>query len=195
MGIGIRSTLASILGGDEVESRVRQTVEEVLATKGFATPADMQELRDRVGAGGEGTGTEAARVEALEETVAELRKKLNMAMNAVQAATAQLADARRAADEAKAEAKRAYARAESALASVESLSDGVEALERAGDTVNLNSADAKEFETLSGIGPSMAIRIVEDRDANGPFGTVAELARVRGLGSSIVNKLAGQLSV
>lgn len=217
--MGIRSTLASVIGGDAVDTRVRQTVEEVLASKGFARPADLQELRERVnavqgGAIGEPADPELGRrVAALENEIASLRKKLNMAMGAIQAATAQLADARRAADEARAEARQAHARAESALATAESLSDGVEALEAAvesgaaaaptpspedapaDDRIDLNSADAETLKELNGIGPSMAVRIVEDRAQNGRFHSVSDLSRVKGLGAATVKRLEDRLKV
>lgn len=215
--MGIRSTIASFIGGDAVETSVRQTVEEVMASKGFARPADLQELRERVAevvAGGaeapETDGELDKRVAALETEVQSLRKKLNMAMGAIQAATAQLADARRAADEAKADARQASARAESALATAESLSDGIDALERAVDggaatpsadsaaddgRVDLNTAGAEALEALNGIGPSMAVRIIEDRTENGPFTSVSDLSRVKGLGAATVKRLADELRV
>jgi competence protein ComEA len=49
--------------------------------------------------------------------------------------------------------------------------------------VNINSASEREFETLPKIGPVIAKRIVEDRRQNGPFRSVEELQRVKGIGS------------
>lgn len=204
--MGIRSTLASAIGGDAVDTRVRQMVEEVLATKGFARPADLQVLREDVEAlkaGGGSSGGEDVdrRVGALETEVQNLRKKLNMAMGAIQAATAQLADTRRSADEARAAAQKALARAESAVATAESLSDGVEALEEAVEgggsagKLDINTASAADLEALPGIGPSMALRIVKDRKSGGPFHSVSDLSRVKGLGAATVKKLADQLTV
>ncbi len=48
--------------------------------------------------------------------------------------------------------------------------------------VNINTATAAEFEKLPGIGPILAKRIVEYRNANGPFSTVSELTKVDGIG-------------
>lgn len=200
--MGIRSTLASFVGGDAVEAATRQTVEEVLATKGGVRPADLQVLRERVAAleGGSGVG-EARRLDALETEVTALRKKLSMAMGAIQAATAQLADVRRACDGASADARQALARAESALATVESLSDGVEALEdaveaRSGDDrLDINTAPADDLAALPGVGPTVARRIVEDRDQRGRFQKVADLERVRGLGAATVKRLTDRVRV
>jgi competence protein ComEA len=44
------------------------------------------------------------------------------------------------------------------------------------------------LETLPGIGPVIAARIVEDRAANGHFGSAQDLLRVSGIGEK---KLAG----
>jgi competence ComEA-like helix-hairpin-helix protein len=214
--MGIRSTVANLIGGEATERHVREIVEEILANRGFARPADLQELRDRVAALESG-GSDAADTafggrsnEALTKEVEALRKKITMAMGAIQAATAQLADVRRATDEARAEARKALARAESALATAESVSEGVDALEDAveqgggdsaegdsagDDRLDLNRATAADLEALPGIGPSMAVRIVEDREANGRFHKVGDLSRVKGLGVATVKRLSGHLRV
>jgi competence protein ComEA len=48
--------------------------------------------------------------------------------------------------------------------------------------VDLNTADAATLETLPGIGPATATKIVADREANGPFASVEDLMRVSGIG-------------
>lgn len=52
--------------------------------------------------------------------------------------------------------------------------------------IDLDRADAVELDLLPGIGPALAARIVEDREANGPFGSPEGLGRVRGIGPAIV---------
>jgi len=47
--------------------------------------------------------------------------------------------------------------------------------------VDLNLADENELETLPGIGPALAGRIVEFREANGPFGSLDDLLDVGGM--------------
>jgi competence protein ComEA len=51
-----------------------------------------------------------------------------------------------------------------------------------GDTVNINTADVAQLDTLPGIGPSTAEKIVEYRDTNGPFATIDEIMSVSGIG-------------
>jgi len=52
----------------------------------------------------------------------------------------------------------------------------------ASGVVNVNSADASQLALLPRVGPSIADRIVEFRDANGPFEAKEDLLLVRGIG-------------
>ena len=53
--------------------------------------------------------------------------------------------------------------------------------------VNINTADAATLATeLQGVGPALAEAIVADRKANGNFATAEALARVKGVGTRIV---------
>jgi competence ComEA-like helix-hairpin-helix protein len=58
--------------------------------------------------------------------------------------------------------------------------------------VDLNRAKAEELESLPRIGPTLAARIIEDRERRGPFASVEELARVRGIGPATVAKLRSE---
>jgi competence protein ComEA len=55
--------------------------------------------------------------------------------------------------------------------------------------VDLDTAGVKEIEALRNIGPTLAKRIVADRDTFGPFGSMDGLRRVKGIGPSMVEKL------
>ncbi len=61
--------------------------------------------------------------------------------------------------------------------------------------INLNTASATELEQLSGIGPVLAARIVEDRQQNGSFATTAEIMRVSGIGEAIYERIRDQVTV
>lgn len=50
--------------------------------------------------------------------------------------------------------------------------------------VNINSAPASELESLPGVGPVLAGRIVAYRDQHGPFSTVEDLLGVSGIGEA-----------
>lgn len=48
--------------------------------------------------------------------------------------------------------------------------------------VNINTADQKTLESLPGIGPTLASRIIDYREKNGPFSQVDEIMKVDGIG-------------
>jgi len=48
--------------------------------------------------------------------------------------------------------------------------------------IDINTADWPELALLPEIGPALAQRIVEDRQQRGPFASIDELDRVRGIG-------------
>jgi competence protein ComEA len=51
-----------------------------------------------------------------------------------------------------------------------------------GGKINLNLATQAELETLPGVGPALAQRIITYRTDRGPFGSVTELRQVSGIG-------------
>ena len=55
--------------------------------------------------------------------------------------------------------------------------------------VDLNTASAADLDALPGIGPVLAGRIVEVRQADGPFATVDELVEVPGIGDAVLARL------
>jgi competence protein ComEA len=65
----------------------------------------------------------------------------------------------------------------------------------AGAIVNLNTASAKDLETLPGIGAKTALRIVDYRQKNGPFKKIEDLMNVQGIGEKSFLKLKPQLTV
>jgi competence ComEA-like helix-hairpin-helix protein len=61
--------------------------------------------------------------------------------------------------------------------------------------LDLNRATAQQLDALPGIGPVLAKRVVEWRDANGPFRSLEELEKVPGIGPSLRAKLGAALRV
>ena len=55
--------------------------------------------------------------------------------------------------------------------------------------VNINTASKRELDALPGIGEVLAQRIIDYRSANGPFSTVDELTKVKGIGAKTLEKL------
>ena len=75
-----------------------------------------------------------------------------------------------------------------AIGSVQALAQGAQP-EPAVATVNINKADADTLAaSLNGVGPSRAEAIIRYREEFGPFTTVEQLAEVKGIGSSTVEK-------
>ena len=55
--------------------------------------------------------------------------------------------------------------------------------------VNINTADVGMLVTLPGIGSAKAAAIVKYRDEYGPFATVEDLTKVRGISMNLLEKI------
>lgn len=61
--------------------------------------------------------------------------------------------------------------------------------------VNINTADVAELDRLPGVGPVLAARIAEYRDAHGPFASVDALDDVSGVGPALLEKVRAAATV
>ena len=61
--------------------------------------------------------------------------------------------------------------------------------------VNLNTATLADLDTLPRIGPAMAQRILDFREANGPFAAIEDLRNVTGIGEKTFAGLSGLITV
>ena len=61
--------------------------------------------------------------------------------------------------------------------------------------VNINSASQTELETLPGIGPSTAAKIISYRNENGKFKSIEDIKNVSGIGDSKFNNIKEFISV
>jgi competence protein ComEA len=55
--------------------------------------------------------------------------------------------------------------------------------------IDLNTASAEQLDSLPGVGPATAAKIISDRTANGPFRNVDDLMRVSGIGPAKFDSL------
>jgi competence protein ComEA len=61
--------------------------------------------------------------------------------------------------------------------------------------IDLNKASQKQLESLPGIGPALADRIIKHRKKNGRFKRIEELLNVRGIGEKKFLKLKDRIQV
>lgn len=60
---------------------------------------------------------------------------------------------------------------------------------RADGVVNINTASSEQLQMLPRVGPALAGRIIDFREANGDFRSVDEILAVKGIGESSFEKL------
>ncbi len=61
--------------------------------------------------------------------------------------------------------------------------------------INLNTATLQELDSLPKIGPVLAQRIIDWRDANGGFEIIEDIKKVKGIGDSVFNEINDQIIV
>lgn len=64
----------------------------------------------------------------------------------------------------------------------------------AGSRININTATSQELQTLRGIGPALAQRIIEHRQTSGGFSTVDDLTNVKGIGEKTLAKIRDSIT-
>ncbi|MBE0684099.1 MAG: ComEA family DNA-binding protein [Anaerolineales bacterium] len=63
------------------------------------------------------------------------------------------------------------------------------------DLININTAALEELDSLPGVGPTIAQRIIDYRDENGPFTTIDEILNVPGIGPSTFDEIKDLITV
>jgi competence protein ComEA len=64
-----------------------------------------------------------------------------------------------------------------------------------GQPVNLNTATLEQLDTLSGIGPTTAQKILDFREEKGGFGSVEELGEIPGIGEKRLASLREEVTL
>lgn len=70
--------------------------------------------------------------------------------------------------------------------------NGKQASEKGG-LVNINTADEKELDSLPGIGPAMAKRIIEYRETEGSFQRIEDIKKIKGIGEAKFAKIRDKI--
>ena len=68
-------------------------------------------------------------------------------------------------------------------------------IENPAKVVNFNTATTEELQTIRGIGPAIAGRILEYRKEHGRFDKIEDMAKVHGIGESKLQRMKTQVSI
>ena len=71
----------------------------------------------------------------------------------------------------------------------------VEDINKSTNLVNINTATQADLETLTGIGPSIALKIINYREENKKFKTIEEIKNVPGIGESKFEAIKNEICV
>lgn len=71
----------------------------------------------------------------------------------------------------------------------------IEDIKTTTNLVNINTATQSELETLAGVGPSTALKIINYREENGKFKTIEDIKNVPGIGDAKFETIKKQICV
>ena len=72
---------------------------------------------------------------------------------------------------------------------------GVEVITNTTELIDINTASQAELETLPSIGPTTAQKIIEYREANGPFVSIEDIINVSGIGPGTYERIKDLITV
>jgi competence protein ComEA len=72
---------------------------------------------------------------------------------------------------------------------------GVEVITSDSELIDINTASQFELESLPGIGPTTAEKIIEYREENGPFATTEDIMNVSGIGPGTYERIKDLITV
>ena len=67
--------------------------------------------------------------------------------------------------------------------------------EESSEKIHLNTASLEDLDTLQGIGPALAQRIIDYREEYGGFSRVEELKEVKGIGEGLFEQIRDSVTV
>lgn len=73
--------------------------------------------------------------------------------------------------------------------------EGASAAPEENGKVNINTADSTQLQTLSGVGPATAQKIIDYRQSNGRFTSIEDIKSVSGIGDKTFDKLKDHITI
>ena len=61
--------------------------------------------------------------------------------------------------------------------------------------IDINSADQRDLESLPGVGPALAQKIIEHRERHGYFHTVSDLKHISGIGDKTLQQIEPDIKI
>jgi competence protein ComEA len=71
----------------------------------------------------------------------------------------------------------------------------LQVIETSSELININTASSIELESLPGIGPTTAQKIIDYREANGPFVSTEDIINVSGIGPGTYERIKDLITV
>lgn len=65
----------------------------------------------------------------------------------------------------------------------------------AADTININTATITQLQSIKGVGPKTADKIIKYREQHGQFKKLEELCKIQGIGEKSLKKMADQICI
>ena len=81
------------------------------------------------------------------------------------------------------------------LKSIGKLNEEIDNTTKKDNKININTATQAELEEITGIGPSLAQKIIEYRESNGKFKDIEELKNVYGIGDKKFESMKSQITI
>lgn len=81
------------------------------------------------------------------------------------------------------------------LKSIGKLNEEIDNTTKKNNKININTATQAELEEITGIGPSLAQKIIEYRESNGKFKDIEELKNVSGIGDKKFESMKSQITI
>ena len=88
-----------------------------------------------------------------------------------------------------------YITTDSGTSSIESNTQNANSENSSNSKININKATQTELDSLPGIGPSTAMKIIEYREEKGDFKTIEEIKEVSGIGDAKYEKIKDKIVV